>query len=326
MKAIAAFSGLSAVAGLYLCLASDNIATVMIGLVLVLSGIASAIICFITSHRKKKNILDLQRQLTEFLEGRIKSPAFSVDDNDFSLFENAVIELETRLLLEQDNTLRTSRRNADFIADVSHQLKTPLAGLKLYCEMDGGSPPDAHAGQQIALIEHMESLIYSLLRLEKLRADAYEMDFKACSLMQIICEAREALIALYPQKDIGISGEAVMRCDSYWMREAVSNIIKNACEHTRPDGSIRVRIENSDTSVMLLFEDDGGGVSVGELPGLFKRFSHAGVMPETGSAGLGLSIAKAIVDRHHGTIHAENASQGLRVILCFPILEGILLL
>lgn len=326
MKAIAAFSGLSAVSGLYLCFDSDNAATIVIGLAIALSGIASALICFMISHRRKKSILDLQRQLMEFLEGRIKSPAFSVDDNDFSMFENAVIELETRLLLEQDNTQKTSRRNADFIADVSHQLKTPLAGLKLYCEMDGGSPTDAHAAQQLALIEHMESLIYSLLRLEKLRADAYEMDFKACSLMQIICEAREALIALYPEKDICVSGEAVMRCDSYWIREAVSNIIKNACEHTRTNGSIRIRIENSDTSVMLFFEDNGGGVAINELPELFKRFSHVGVRPETGSAGLGLSITKAIVDKHHGTIYAENASQGLRVILCFPILDGIQLL
>lgn len=322
MKTIAVFSGLSAALGLYLCLNSNEVTTSMIGLGIVLSGIASTVICFIISHRKKKSILDLQRQLAEFLEGKIKSPAFSVNDNDFSILENTVIELEARLLLEQDNTQKTSRRNADFITDVSHQLKTPLAGLKLYCEMDGESSSNAHTAKQLELIAHMESLIYSLLRLEKLRADAYEMNFNACSLSQIICEARDVLLALYPEKNISISGDAAMRCDAYWMGEAILNIIKNACEHTCTNGNIRIGIENSDACVTLFFEDDGGGVQRDALPGLFKRFSHAAGL-KTGGAGLGLSIAKAIVEKHHGTIYAENAPRGLRIILCFPVLDGI---
>jgi signal transduction histidine kinase len=121
-----------------------------------------------------------------FMEGKVETPRFSVHDDMFALLENAIIELEASLLLERSNTRETSRKNADFIADVSHQLKTPLAALKLYCEMDSSNYSGGQSGKQLQLIEHMEQLIYSLLRLEKLRADAYEMKFAQQDLSLLI--------------------------------------------------------------------------------------------------------------------------------------------
>lgn len=322
MKPAVVLSGLCAALGFSITLSTSGTPR-LLGIGVALLGIASAALCCIAAHRKKKSIFTLQRQLAEFLEGKIKSPAFSVNDDDFAVFENAVVELETRLLLEQENTHRTSRRNADFIADVSHQLKTPLAGLKLYCELGGDTPVNAHAAKQLALIEHMESLITSLLRLEKLRADAYEMKFSTFSLSAIVREAREALKALYPDKDIAVSGDARLRCDADWMGEAISNLLKNACEHTAPSGKIVITIDSSDASVSVIVEDDGGGVAQDTLPGLFERFSHVAAPAKPSGVGLGLSIAKTIVEKHHGTVFAENGPHGLRIILCFPVLDGL---
>ena len=136
-------------------------------------GIALAV-CLVKLRLQARECLRLSEQLERFLSGETQTPAFSVRDNRFALFENAVIELETSLLQSRENEREESRRTAQLLADVSHQLKTPLAGLRLYCELDAAR----HQKESLQLIEHMEKLIYSLLRLEKLRAGAYELNFQ----------------------------------------------------------------------------------------------------------------------------------------------------
>jgi signal transduction histidine kinase len=107
------------------------------------------------------------------------------------------------------------------------------------------------------------------------------------------------------------------------MGEAISNLLKNACEHTAITGKIMVTIESSDASVSVVVEDDGGGVAQEALSGLFERFSHGAAPAKPGGMGLGLSITKTIVEKHHGTTFAENGPNGLRIILCLPVLDGL---
>ena len=201
---------------------------------MLLTGAASLALCIIGARWQKKKIEALHGQLIDFLEGREPSPRFSVNDDDFALFENAIVELESRLLLEQEKTQRESQKNADFIADVSHQLKTPLAALKLYCEMGQAQNPGKDISRQLALIERMENLIYSLLRLEKLRADAYEMRFADHDLSALAGQVWAELQPLYPERRFQLAGSANLRCDGYWIGEALRNILKNSCEHTPP--------------------------------------------------------------------------------------------
>jgi len=275
-------------------------------------------------RRQEKEVTRLHRQIMDFLAGKNKTPKFSVNDDLFAVLENSVVELESRLLLERENTRKSSKRNADFITDVSHQLKTPLAALKLYCEMDQARNLGAHSQKQLALIERMEHLIYSLLRLEKLRADVYELQFAKHDLSRLLEQVWEELKVLYPEKKFTIIGTAELRCDAYWLHEAVKNVIKNACEHTTAAGHIQVLLETSETVVTLSIEDDGGGIAETELPKLFQRFYRTAQTKASGGAGIGLAITKTIVEKHHGTIAAENTAHGLRIVMCFPILDGVL--
>ena len=97
----------------------------------------------------------------------------SVRDDAFAQLENAVSELSARLYQSQENARAEARKTEKLIVDLSHQLKTPLAALRLYTEMDA----PAHAARTLAAIERMERLVYSLLRLERLRAGAYPFSF-----------------------------------------------------------------------------------------------------------------------------------------------------
>ena len=292
--------------------------TVLIILCSVLT--AAVILLAVLYIRNKKGIEKLSQKTDAFLNNGEKID-ISTQDNSFAQLQNSIADLENRLELERENTVSQSKRNADFIADVSHQLKTPLAGLKLYCEMQQANDSVGYAAKQLQLIIKMESLVKSLLRLEKLRSDAYIMDFAEQKAENIIGELVSEFRHLFPYKAITVSGEAVIRCDKQWLSEAVGNIIKNAGEHTAADGRIDVAIEQTDASTIITVEDNGGGIADGELKKIFGRFYRT-ANAAADSAGIGMSISKAIVEKHHGTIFAENGREGLKVTICLPKYDG----
>lgn len=265
--------------------------------------------------RRKK----LTKQIEAFLSGEEKALPVSVREDAEAPLHNAVAELENMLLVTREAQNQECRRTGDLMADISHQLKTPLASLRLFCEMDNG----AHIDDEIMLIEKMERLVYALLRLERLCADGYAFDFAEHDLSAMIQDAWQPLAPQYADKRLTISGNAYLRCDEKWLGEAFHNILKNACEHTADDGHISAVIESTENACFITFEDDGGGASEKDLPHLFERFYRAEGSKAEGS-GIGLSMAREIVRRHQGTISAENAAKGLRIVVCIPLLQNML--
>jgi len=266
---------------------------------------------------RKKDLSGLYDQITGFLDGKIDTPKVSVDDDDFAMVYNAVIDLESRLLLERENRKAESKNNEEFISNVSHQLKTPLAAIKLYCEMELQNTGSEYLEKQLIIIEKMEYLIYSLLRLEKINADYFELAIAQQNLEDIITQVLDELKVIYPEKVFKLSGGAAIRCDEYWMGEAIKNIVKNACEYTDESGSIEILVEDRETSVFIYTKDNGGGIEEESLPEIFKRFYRISKEDKSG-AGVGLSISKAIIEKHHGTVFAQNSENGLKVTICLP--------
>jgi signal transduction histidine kinase len=267
------------------------------------------------SHRREAE--RLHGQIQSFLKGELASPAFSVQDSGFALFENAVIELETRLVQSHVRAGEEAAKGRAFVQDVSHQFKTPLAGLRLFCEMDE-SP---HREQELQLISRMEALIAALLKLEKLRSDGYGLEYTLCDLGAVALEVKAQFAPLYPKKRIEVTGEASLRCDRRWMFEALGNIVKNACEHTSEGGRIQVFLGQSGSEAEIRVQDDGGGVPPQALPRLFERFYRHGADGDGRGVGLGLAIAKTIVQKHHGMIRAANHEGGLLLTIYLPILH-----
>ncbi len=267
----------------------------------------------------RREIARLSCQLREFCDDAQHAPAFSVRDNAFAQLENGVAELESQLQLCQQQRATESDYSAGLILDISHQLKTPLASLKLMCELDAAP----HAERMVQLIDRMEHMVRELLRLEKLRAGGYEFDLRTHDLSDIAAEAVRPLHEIYPNRTISVCGHAQLRCDEYWLGEALTNLIKNACEHTEPGGRIQISIEPSEGGASCVVHDDGGGVSQSELGQLFRRFYHSAT--STGS-GVGLALVREVVQRHHGGVYADNAllpgatRPGLRVVMWLPAL------
>ena len=284
----------------------------------VISGVL-AIIAAVLAVRlltQKKRVAALAEQMEDYLAGSRKPLSYSLKEDAVAPLENAAAEMENRIEVEKDRYRQEARRTSDLTADISHQLKTPLASLRLFVEMDE-SP---HMEQEISQIERMETLIGSLLRLEKLCADGYEFTFSEHDVRPVIERAWSQLCPLWPNKEITITGDATLRCDEKWLSEAFQNLLKNACEHTAANGTITIILEQTDRAFFCTVEDNGGGVPEKDLPHLFYRFYRAEGQKQNG-AGLGLAIVKEIIYRHHGHIAAENTKHGLKFSISIPVLN-----
>lgn len=280
----------------------------------------ASIVLLIFYIRQKRKIRQLTADIDAFITSGILTE-LSTSDDALAQLQTNICDLENRMMQERSYNKKTAENNAAFISDISHQLKTPLAGLRLYCEMAHNQAPDSYTKKELALIEKMEKLIFNVLKLEKLRSDTYAMNFTEYDAAEIALDLKKEFLHLFPNKIITVSGSGLFRCDREWLREALGNVIKNACEHTADNGKISVIIEQSDKTVSVTVEDNGGGVPEEDCTKLFERFYRAQkAAPD--SAGIGLAITKAIVVKHHGTVSAENSKEGLRINMCFPIIDA----
>ena len=287
------------------------------GLIAAVVILALALIALLIVHlRQRRRVGDLAEQMESFLVSGSDPLKFSVQEDALAPLQNAAAELENQVLLARDQKKNERRATQNLTADISHQLKTPLASLRLFCEMD----ESAHVNEQLSQIERMEGLIQSLLRLERLCADGYDFTFAEHDIAALVRSSWQGLSSVYPHKKLTIDGNATIRCDEKWLGEAYLNLLKNACEHTPEYGEITVHLDQSDAAFFCSVSDNGGGVDAKELPHLFERFYHAHSR-ETKGAGIGLSIVKEIIRRHHGNIYAENIPGGLRMVITLPILN-----
>lgn len=291
----------------------------MVGLTIVVIALSIALLVLVALFlRQRRRIRKLAEQAEDFLVGNGAPLEFSVQEDSLAPLHNAIAELQKRLLLAKERQAEECRRTSDLTADISHKLKTPLASLRLYCEMD----ESFHLSQQLTQIERMERLIQSLLRLERLCADGYEFTYDEQKVASIIRSCWAGLSATFPACTVEVIGNAIIRCDEKWLSEAFTNLLKNACEHMPEGGTVHVRMETTEAAFFCTVEDEGGGASGKDLPHLFERFYRAEGSPSSG-VGIGLAIVREIIWRHHGTISAENTAKGLKMTISIPLMKMI---
>ena len=287
------------------------------GLIIVCMILAAACLVllirsFVLNHRIRK----LAERVDGFNSGTAPMLDVALQEDSLAQLHNGIADLQLSLARARQLNTEECNRTSQLTADISHQLKTPLTTLRLYAELDNAPHMDASLEQ----IQRMENLIQALLRLERLCADGYAFDFSQADAENIILEQWQSLQTIWPDKKLIIEGTAHIRCDEKWLGEAFLNLLKNACEHTADDGVIRIMLERTEAAFFCVIEDNGGGVAPDELPKLFQRFYRAQHQSKNG-AGIGLSIVKEIIQRHHGNITAENGNHGLKMTISMPMLD-----
>ena len=276
--------------------------------------IALCILLLALLLRQEYRLRRLAERVDSFCSGTGEMLDVALEEDTLARLQNGIADLQQALNRQRELHAQECARTSNLTADISHQLKTPLTTLRLYTELDGAP----HAEACLAQIQRMETLIQALLRLERLCADGYAFTFETADAEVILREQWQSIAPMFPGKSLTVSGSAVIRCDEKWLGEAILNLLKNACEHC--DSSIHVSLERTEAAFFCTIEDDGGGVSSAELPRLFDRFYRSENQKGNG-VGIGLAIVREIISRHHGTVTAENGSNGLRMTISMPMLD-----
>ena len=203
----------------------------------------------------------------------------------------------------------------DLLSDISHQLKTPLSSVILYNDImiNKELPKEQKAAFLLNnqnQLDKMNWLIKNMLKLAKLDAKAIEIKPEIQSLNETIQDSVDALESKALEAKVKIifkeTVEINFKHDRLWLEEAFINIIKNAIEHTPLNGMINLELKQSPLYTRVTIQDTGEGISDVDLPNIFKRFYKAKTSKKTDSIGIGLALAKSIIDEHNGIIEVQS--------------------
>lgn len=270
---------------------------------------------FLYLQRQHKAFSNAENTIRQFLDGNTTSRIeCSQAGVWYSLF-HAINEMATILSAHAENQRQTKEFLQDIISDVSHQIKTPLSALKMYHEIieshkDDAATVSSFTEKSQREIKRMEDVIYTLLKLARLDAGIIQMEKSeenVSILMQDVLERFETW-AEREHKTITLSGKenVILLCDALWVSEAIGNIIKNALEHTENGGHIGVKWSQSPLMTQIEISDDGKGIHPEDLYNIFKRFYRSRLSSDVHGIGLGLPLAKSIVEAHGGTISVTS--------------------
>jgi signal transduction histidine kinase len=218
------------------------------------------------------------------------------------------------------------RRQREFAADASHELRTPLTVIRGNVHLLRSDRAEASTRQE-ALVDiesevgRMTSLVEQLLLLARTDSDALELEIGPADLADEAADALEAFSPIAQGKGVQLALDAEpapVKGDSSRLRQLAGILVDNAVRHSPSGGWVTIHVKEMGGQATLVVDDDGPGIRPDDLPHIFDRFWRAADAPEGGS-GLGLAIAAWIVERHGGTIRAENRpAGGARFIAVLP--------
>ena len=266
----------------------------------------------------KKSLRRLSGEIDRILHGSGELVLGSYEEGEISILRDEIYKMTVRLR-EQSETLAGDKEAlADSLADISHQIRTPLTTLNLMTArmMREGDDPEQRKRilrEMNRMLERIEWLITALLKMSKLDAGAIRLeptDISMEGFLKKVMEPFEIQMDLRDQRCRIEGAEGVkFTADEAWTLEAVRNVVKNSLEYT-PDGeALEISCEDNPLYTEISVCDSGPGIAPEDLPHLFERF-YKGKNAGSSSFGIGLALAQSIMSRQNGVIRAENRRQG----------------
>lgn len=275
------------------------------------AGISLFWFTFVWRNRAERRRI---RALTEYL-GQVnsgKAPLLSaIGEDAFSGLEDEIYKTVTFLYQTREQAVRDKNGFAENLANIAHQIRTPITAASLAVQrMKQGEADRGALEQTEKQLSRLTELEEALLVLARLDAGALPLREEETDVYTLLVLAADNLQALFAGASVEIPelGEALIAADRGWTLEAVMNLMKNCMEHGR-GGTVRCSYAQNPLYTEILIRDEGEGFAAEDLPHLFERFyrgKHAG----EGGIGIGLALAKEIIERQNGTIRAGNRPDG----------------
>jgi len=278
-------------------------------------GIVILIACYGYFKNQNRIMEDAVEQITEYISGNREARIACDEEGELYRLFHEVNTLVAILNANAENERRSKQFLKNTISDISHQLKTPLAALNIYNGLLQGETEELPELQEFATLsekelDRIETLVQNLLKITKLDAGSIVFEKTSENVADILgeVELHFAYRAKQEQKELILSGDdhISLFCDHDWMIEAIENIVKNAFDHTEQGKIIRIEWKQSASMVQIIIKDNGNGIHPEDLHHIFKRFYRSRFSKDKQGIGLGLPLAKMIIEAHRGTIEVDS--------------------
>lgn len=299
--------------------------------VLIVPSVFTAVLCavytavhFFITYRRYVKIKLICRDIDSIINGSYNISLDKYREGELAVLSDQVYKVLSGLRDAQDMLKKDKNYLADSMANISHQLRTPLTSINILISTLSGQDISDEKKTEIVRdikkkLSQIEWLIDALLKISKLDTGTVIFKNDKISVADVINSAYEQIavpMELKKQTFLYEGGKEMITGDMLWLTEAFSNIFKNCMEHVPDGGSITVTQSDTSLYTEIIICDTGEGFDHADIPHLFERF-YKGKNSSEGSFGIGLSLSRMILSEHNATIKAENYPGGASFIIKF---------
>ena len=257
--------------------------------------------------REKKRIKELENLIDRLGE---KNYSIPMVQDEFSILEDKIYKIFIELVEARELVEKNSKKQRQNLEDIAHQIKTPITSMFFDLEMIHKDEDNKKEIEGLELqLERLNSLADILLKLSSLDANVDKMEKNEVLISEIIEYALDILRKSIDEKNIKIIfdyEDSEIKVDYYWVSEALINIIKNALNREETT-KIKISTNKNPIYTEIIIEDDGGGIKEENFKKIFERFYKS---PDSKGFGIGLAMAKSIIEANNGDISVKNGNDG----------------
>lgn len=284
--------------------------------VLVLCVVLTALYC-LTTYMRYRRICEFSADIDRILHGYDESQNLkSYEEGELGILQSEVRKMTVRLREQRQQLTNDKLYLADSIADISHQIRTPLTAINLLVHRlsEPGLTEDKRIRlfhELMGLLSRIDWLITALLKISKIDAGTAQFKQDKILLSELIQKSSEPLLVPIEVREqhLVIDAKGEFTGDISWTQEAIGNILKNCMEHTPKGGSIEIAADENALYSEIVISDNGSGIDKEDMPHIFERF-YKGKNSDEKSFGIGLALARMIITAQNGTVKAENIPTG----------------
>lgn len=288
------------------------------------TGLVLFTLFLIYTKKRYRDIEKLNDYLVRVLEDNEDNEMMDQEEGELSLLKTNIFKTTSTLKYQKELISNDKKNLAAAIADISHQLKTPLTSMMVMNDLLVDEQDENKRCEflqtQSSQLDRMNWLIQTLLKLSKLDAGTIVLKKEDVSSIELIEEAVKPFGIQFEIRNIRFKSDVsdiTVRCDKNWTVEAIQNIIKNCIEHMDDGGELSVSTVDTNIYTQLTVKDTGCGIAKEDLPHIFERF-YKGKNAGKDSVGIGLALSKSIIEGEQGEITVESTEGvGTKFIIKF---------
>lgn len=283
------------------------------------------IICFcMYLRRRKKDIFQLQDYMDKISRGNYELEINDNSEDELSSLKNSLYKIMVYMKEQADSARIKKVMLAQSVSDISHQLKTPLTSTQVLLDNLNDNPDMDYSTRKKFIYEALNQvngmswMIVSMLKLSRIDAGVVEFNNENISINKIIEDSVGNLEVIAEIKNVNIEknidnrnedelnkSDIYIKGDYNWNREALQNIIKNAIEHSKDKGTVKINITDNDVYTAVYITNRGEKLSDKQQKQIFERY-YSEAKYEDNSMGIGLPLAKAVIEKQGGYISVES--------------------